>query len=345
MRLRVGCRVCGARDAVRGTLHRVLTVGLLLSVAPAARPQSTDRELEALLDMGLDELAQVEVTTASKRPESLALAPATVRVITEEQIRERGYLTLEQALADLPGMQLRDTIGLNSYVFVRGVPNQNNLALVLIDGIQINELNSGGFYGGGQYNLSNVKRIEVVYGPTSALYGANAVSGVINVITKDPRDAPGLRPARGLLLGGLVLPSRPVGRRVGDHDRADRGGRLLVEHRLEGGAAVERLPHAAAGRADPHRQLAVRHVDGVQRGDAAAHRGRTDVANAESRDGAGVESHLRRLGGEDGAGQQGRQCEILQVHVLASVRAGEREVVRGQRQVHLDLVEDDLGRV
>ena len=46
------------------------------------------------------------------------------------------------------------------------MPNQNNLALVLVDGVEINELNSGGFYGGGHYNLANVKRIEVVYGPT-----------------------------------------------------------------------------------------------------------------------------------------------------------------------------------
>jgi outer membrane cobalamin receptor len=156
------------------------------------RAQVRDRELDELLDMGLEELAGIEVTSASKRAEPVVRAPATVRVITDEQIRERGYLTLEDALADLPGMQFRNTLGLNSYVFVRGVPNQNNLALVLVDGVEINELNSGGFYGGGQYNLANVKRIEVVYGPASALYGTNAVSGVINIVTRDPEDAPGL---------------------------------------------------------------------------------------------------------------------------------------------------------
>jgi len=66
---------------------------------------------------------------------------------------------------------------------MRGAPSQNNLILVLIDGIQINELNSGGFYGGYQYSLQNVKQIEVVYGPSSALYGTNAISGIINIIT------------------------------------------------------------------------------------------------------------------------------------------------------------------
>ena len=76
-------------------------------------------------------------------------------------------------------------VSINSYVFQRGVPSQNNLIVLLVDGIQINELNSGGFYGGGQYNLSNVERIEVVYGPASALYGTNAISGIVNIITKN----------------------------------------------------------------------------------------------------------------------------------------------------------------
>jgi outer membrane cobalamin receptor len=111
-----------------------------------------------------------------------------VRIITAEEIRERGCLTLEEALSGLPGFQFRDISGFNSYVFLRGLPSQNNLILLLVDGIQVHELNSGGFYGGAQHDLSNVKRIEVVYGPASALYGTNAVSGVVNIITKGPDD-------------------------------------------------------------------------------------------------------------------------------------------------------------
>jgi len=64
---------------------------------------------------------------------------------------ENGYFTLEEALSFLPGFQFRNIQGINSYVFQRGIPNQNNLTLVLVDGMQINELNSGGFYAGGQY--------------------------------------------------------------------------------------------------------------------------------------------------------------------------------------------------
>lgn len=152
--------------------------------ASAAGPGSPG--LEELLAYDLAELMNVEVVSASKRPEPASRAAATVRIITAEEIRERGCLTLEEALSGLPGFQFRDTSGFNSYVFLRGLPSQNNLILLLVDGVQINELNSGGFYGGAQHNLANVKRIEVVYGPASALYGTNAVSGVVNVITRGP---------------------------------------------------------------------------------------------------------------------------------------------------------------
>ncbi len=146
---------------------------------------------EELFELSLEDLMNTEIVTATKKSQKISEVPANVRVITAEEIKEKGYFTLEEALSDLPGFQFRNIVGFNSYVFLRGVPSQNNLILVLVDGIQINELNSGGFYGGGQYNLSNVKQIEVVYGPASALYGTNAISGIINIITNDPKDIQG----------------------------------------------------------------------------------------------------------------------------------------------------------
>lgn len=169
----------------------VVIVVCLLSFLGRALGQ--DKSLDELMNLSLTELASVTVTTPAKTSQKLSEIPGTVRIITERQIGERGYITLDEALADLPGFQFRDTLGFNSYVFMRGVPNQNNLIIVMIDGVQINELNSGGFYGGGQYNLANVERIEVVYGPASAMYGTNAVSGVINIITKKPADVRGVR--------------------------------------------------------------------------------------------------------------------------------------------------------
>lgn len=159
------------------------------------------QELETLFEMSIEELMNIEVVTASKKPQKLSEVPATVHVITAEQIEERGYFTLEETLSDLPGIQFRNIVGFNSYVFLRGAYTQNQSILVLVDGIQINELNSGGFYGGGQYNLSNVKKIEVVYGPASALYGTNAISGIINIITNDPKDIQGAHAS--VLLGSF----------------------------------------------------------------------------------------------------------------------------------------------
>jgi len=170
-------------------LWQVLALAIfLLACMHSAYAQEKDGiQMEDLMNMSLEELMNIDVSTAAKVSQKLKETPSTVRIITADQIRERGYFTLEQALADLPGFQFRNLNGFNTYSFMRGLPSQNNLILLLVDGIQINELNSGGFYGGGQYDLSNTERIEVVYGPSSSLYGTNAVSGIINIITRKPK--------------------------------------------------------------------------------------------------------------------------------------------------------------
>lgn len=140
----------------------------------------------SIYDLDINQLSKFQIATPSKVTQSIIEIPSTIKIITSTEIKENGYFTLEQALSTLPGLQFRNVQGINSYIFMRGIPNQNNLILLLIDGVQVNELNSGGFYGGGQYNLSNVERIEIVYGPSSVAYGTNAVSGIINIITKNP---------------------------------------------------------------------------------------------------------------------------------------------------------------
>jgi len=135
-------------------------------------------------NLNFGELSKLKIVTASKTEQNIGEVPTSIRVITASEISDKGYFTLDEMLSDLPGFQFRNIMSLNSYVFQRGIPNQNNLTLVLIDGVQLNELNSGGFYGGGQYNLANIERVEVVYGPSSVAYGTNAVSGIINIITK-----------------------------------------------------------------------------------------------------------------------------------------------------------------
>ncbi len=183
--LKMRSGVCKARYSTAFLLI-LLAFGYFLFTQNKNMPQAEEKNLEELLDLSLEELARVKVETPLKRSGGVYDVPAVVRVISAKQIRERGYLTLEEVLADLPGFQFRNINGFNSYTFLRGIPSQNNKILLLVNGIQINELNSGGFYGGGHYNLLSVEQIEVVYGPASALYGTNAVSGIINIITRQP---------------------------------------------------------------------------------------------------------------------------------------------------------------
>jgi outer membrane receptor for ferrienterochelin and colicins len=151
----------------------------LLHLPAFAQPDNAD-----VYDLDFSSLSKLTVTTASKSEQVIGRISSSVRVVPGAKIQEKGYQTLDEVLADLPGFQFRNQMSQNSYIFQRGLVNQNNLMLVLIDGIPINELNSGGFYGGGQYNLANVDRIEVLYGPASLAYGTNAFSGVVNIITQ-----------------------------------------------------------------------------------------------------------------------------------------------------------------
>lgn len=157
-----------------------------------ANLKAQDDELDKLLKLDIEALTNISVISATKIQTKINEVPARVEIISAEDIKNNGYFTLEETLSSLPGFQFRNIVGFNSYIFQRGIPNQNNLILLLVDGIQINELNSGGFYSGGQFNLDNVDRIEVLYGPASALYGTNAVSGIINIITKDVKENNGI---------------------------------------------------------------------------------------------------------------------------------------------------------
>ncbi len=151
--------------------------------------------LSKLLDLSLEDLMKVEVVTASGYIQTSATAPSTIQVITEKQIAERGYEQLEDALRDVPGI---DMIHLHGYVptliYFRGMYGAENLrALLMIDGIPENNIIGSNDMAGPAYSLHNVKRIEIIWGPASALYGANAFGGVINIITKRGADIDGFQ--------------------------------------------------------------------------------------------------------------------------------------------------------
>jgi len=162
---------------------------LLVLTNVAAGEEATSELSQA----SLEELMEIEVTVPTKTPTPVAEAPAAVYVVTEEQIRERGYRTLEEALEDLPGFDIIHTNGVfPDLVHQRGLVGNNQRTLVYVDGIlQDNIFEQAALGQAVRYPLTNVKRIEVLAGPASALYGSNAFNGVIDIITKDGLEDPG----------------------------------------------------------------------------------------------------------------------------------------------------------
>jgi outer membrane receptor for ferrienterochelin and colicins len=127
-----------------------------------------------------------QVASVSKTNESLREAPATVVVVTANEIQRRGYLDLEQLLHDLPGFDISRLNGdIYSNIYQRGYRSGNDRLLFLVDGVEQNELSSNILYLSRQFPLTNIDRVEVIYGPASTMYGANAYTGVISIITKD----------------------------------------------------------------------------------------------------------------------------------------------------------------
>jgi len=155
--------------------------------------------VDSLIQLSLEQLMNIQVVTASGFEQTMAEAPSTIIVITDKQIRERGYEQLEDALRDVPGI---DMIHLNGYartlIYFRGMYGAENLrALLMIDGIVENNIIGTNDMAGPAYSLHNVKRIEIISGPASALYGANAFGGVINIITKEGGDINGFTAEQG----------------------------------------------------------------------------------------------------------------------------------------------------
>lgn len=154
-----------------------------------ARPATSAEEPKEsdLGSLSIEELMNVVVESPTKTRQPLQRAPATIVVITSDQIRERGYDHLDDALRDLPGIDFVRVQGAFPTIFAfRGTyGDENKRLLVLVDGHVDNSLNGGlDELGGPAYSLHHVERIEVIWGPASALYGANAYSGVVNLIIK-----------------------------------------------------------------------------------------------------------------------------------------------------------------
>jgi iron complex outermembrane receptor protein len=159
-----------------------------LSSAIAAEPPGTD-----LGDLSLDQLGNIQISSVSKHDERLADAPASIFVITADDIRRSGATSLPEALRLAPNLEVA-RVGSSAYsISARGFNNSiGNKLLVLLDGrILYTPLYSGVFWDVQDVMLEDVDRIEVISGPGATLWGSNAVNGVINVITRRASETQG----------------------------------------------------------------------------------------------------------------------------------------------------------
>ncbi|MCW8876544.1 MAG: TonB-dependent receptor [Kangiellaceae bacterium] len=144
----------------------------------------TYSQSDDILDYSLEELLKLRVTTASKQEESVATAPSDILVVTRKQIQERGYRNLEDLLKDLPSVDVHTQSSSTSYnnIALRGIFG-NSKFVILQDGLRISSPTGEDIPVSYNFPLHHVKQVEFIFGPASALYGADAMSGIINLIT------------------------------------------------------------------------------------------------------------------------------------------------------------------
>lgn len=171
-------------------MTKMTKISILLSSLYISHPFAVNAN--DIFELSLEDLLNIDIGSASKFSQKINQAPSAVKVITSQQIEHFGWRTLDQALASLPSMfSFND--GSYSYLGARGlmVPGDyNTRVLLLIDGVPWNDSIYGTATLGSDFplDLSLIDRIEYVPGPGSAIYGANAMFGVINIFTKSAND-------------------------------------------------------------------------------------------------------------------------------------------------------------
>ncbi len=145
-------------------------------------------------DLNLEQLMQIEVTSAAKKPQKLSQTATAIYVITNEDIRRSGVTSIPEALRMAPGVQVAHIDHNKWAIGIRGLNDLfSDKLLVLMDGRTLyNTIFSGVWWDVQDTLMEDIDRIEIIRGPGATLWGANAVNGVINIITKDAQNTQGL---------------------------------------------------------------------------------------------------------------------------------------------------------
>lgn len=167
----------------------LLSAAPLIAQAPAG----------GLKGLSLEQLGEIEVVTASKQPVQVNKTPAAIYVITQEDIRRSGATSLPEALRLAPGVEVARIDSVKWSIGIRGFGSRLSRAvLVLLDGRTVySPLFHGVYWEVQDTMMEDIERIEVIRGPGGTIWGANAVNGVINIITKKAKDTHGVLASGG----------------------------------------------------------------------------------------------------------------------------------------------------
>ncbi len=182
-----------ARRLLRATSMPWRPVSLCFILSLLAVSASAQTPPGGLKGLSLEQLGEIEVTTATKQPVPVNKTPAAIYVITQEDIRRSGATSLPEALRLAPGVDVARIDSVKWSIGIRGFGSRLSRAvLVIIDGRTVYSPLFHGVYWEVQHTMmEDIERIEVIRGPGGTIWGANAVDGVINIITKRAKDTPG----------------------------------------------------------------------------------------------------------------------------------------------------------
>jgi outer membrane receptor protein involved in Fe transport len=163
---------------------------VFLTVPPC---MATTNELDKLLELPLEDLTQLKLTTSTMAEENLRSVPSAMTVFSRDEIQRLGITELQQLAALVPGFQVArsDAWGIGYSINNRGrsISDSMRSILLLVDGQRLNnDVSGSSLLFSARVPLDNVDRVEFIRGPGSAIYGTNALSGVINIITRNERE-------------------------------------------------------------------------------------------------------------------------------------------------------------
>ena len=171
----------------------ILIVVCVMFLSNITFAQADSTAVDDFLDMDLEALMDMEISVASKTAMSIRETPGVVTVITKTEIENSGARDLMDILRLVPGIEFGVDVQGQVGISMRGNWAHEGKVLLMIDGQEMNELDYSTTLYGGHYSVDNIKRVEIIRGPGSSVYGGYAELGVISIITESGEDINGVK--------------------------------------------------------------------------------------------------------------------------------------------------------